>query len=147
MLAIDELLAVLPPAPPLARLDTVPVKALDNYPFVMTHAGSQRGIVRMFAQAGVRPRIVHDLMVNPKPLTSCALQPGACRFVFGDDGKIETASHHTLDCSLCLNATTPPVTQTSAFVAQQPLAMQPLVAAHIAALVCVTLPPGGPPTA
>lgn len=61
MLAVDELLAVLPPEHPLARLDTVPVKALAEHPFVMTHAGSQPVIARMFAQAGVKPRIVHDL--------------------------------------------------------------------------------------
>ncbi|RCW68592.1 LysR family transcriptional regulator [Pseudorhodoferax soli] len=61
MLAVDELLAVLPPLHPLAALETIPVKALAEYPFVMTHAGSQPVIAKMFAQAGVKPKIVHDL--------------------------------------------------------------------------------------
>jgi DNA-binding transcriptional LysR family regulator len=61
ILAVDELLVVLPPDHPLAALDTVPVKALADYPIVMTHAGSQPVIARMFAKAKVKPRIVHDL--------------------------------------------------------------------------------------
>jgi DNA-binding transcriptional LysR family regulator len=60
-LAVDELLAVLPVNHPLARLETVPVKALAEYPFLMTHAGSQPVIAKMFAQAGAKPRIVHEL--------------------------------------------------------------------------------------
>lgn len=61
ILEADELLAVLPVSHPLAGLETVPVKELADYPFVMTHAGSQPVISRMFAQAGVKPRVVHDL--------------------------------------------------------------------------------------
>lgn len=61
ILAIDELLAVLPPDHPLAELETVPVKALADHPIIMTHAGSQPVIARMFAQANIKPRIVHDL--------------------------------------------------------------------------------------
>ena len=61
ILAVDELLVVLPPDHPLATLDTVPVKALADYPIVMTHAGSQPVIARMFAKARVKPHIVHDL--------------------------------------------------------------------------------------
>ena len=60
-LAVDELLAVLAPDHPLAELDVVPVEALAQYPFVMTHAGSQPIIERMFAQANIKPRVVHDL--------------------------------------------------------------------------------------
>ena len=61
MLAVDELLAVLPPGHALASLQTVPVRALAEHPFVMTQAGSQPVIARMFTQAGVRPRVVHEL--------------------------------------------------------------------------------------
>lgn len=61
VLAIDELLAVLPPGHPLTAMETIPVKALADHPIVMTHAGSQPVIARMFAKAGVKPRIVHDL--------------------------------------------------------------------------------------
>lgn len=60
-LAVDELMAVLPENHPLASLDTVPVKALADYPFVMTRAGSQPVIARMFAKANVKPHIVHEL--------------------------------------------------------------------------------------
>lgn len=61
ILEVDELLAVLPVDHPLACMETVPVTALAEYPFLMTHAGSQPVIERMFAQAGLKPRIVHDL--------------------------------------------------------------------------------------
>lgn len=61
ILAVDELLAVLPAGHPLTAMETISVKALADYPIVMTHAGSQPVISRMFAKAGVKPRIVHDL--------------------------------------------------------------------------------------
>lgn len=61
ILAVDELLAVLPPAHPLTKFDVIPVKALADYLIVMTHAGSQPVIARMFAKAKVKPRIAHDL--------------------------------------------------------------------------------------
>jgi DNA-binding transcriptional LysR family regulator len=61
ILEVDELLAVLPSDHPLAELEAVPVKALVDYPFIMTHAGSRPVIERMFGQTGVKPRVVHDL--------------------------------------------------------------------------------------
>lgn len=61
ILAVDELLAVLPSGHPLCELEVIPVKALVDYPFIMTHAGSQPVIAKMFAKAKIKPRIVHDL--------------------------------------------------------------------------------------
>jgi DNA-binding transcriptional LysR family regulator len=61
ILAVDELLAVLPLGHPLVHYETVPARELAQYPLVMTHAGSAPVINRMFAAAGVRPNIVHDL--------------------------------------------------------------------------------------
>ena len=88
-------------------------------------------------------------MVNPKTIDFvCSASGGVQMVVVGEDGQAETAGHHTLDCSLCLHATTPPVAQSSSFVGPQPLAhaLRPLVAAHIASLVGAPLPARGPPT-
>lgn len=88
-------------------------------------------------------------MVNPKTIDIvCSASGGMQMVVVGEDGQADTAGHHTLDCSLCLNATTPPVSQLSSFVAPQPLAhaLRPFVAAHIAALVGAPLPARGPPS-
>lgn len=88
-------------------------------------------------------------MVNPNTIEIVCSAAGSVKMVvIGEDGQADTPGHHTLDCSLCLNATTPPVRQTSALIVPQPLAhaLQPLVAAHIAALVGAPLPPRGPPS-
>lgn len=61
LLAVDELVAVLPEAHPLAKLSVVSVKQLAEYPLVLTHAGSQGLVARMFARASVRPRVAHQL--------------------------------------------------------------------------------------
>ncbi|SOE06201.1 transcriptional regulator, LysR family [Variovorax sp. YR752] len=61
LLAVDELVAVLPETHPLAGLVTVPLKELAAYPLVLTHAGSQGLIARMFARAGLQPRVAHEL--------------------------------------------------------------------------------------
>ncbi|SDE73392.1 DNA-binding transcriptional regulator, LysR family [Variovorax sp. CF079] len=61
VLAVDELVAVLPQSHPLAKLSVVSVKQLGEYPLVLTHAGSQGLVARMFSRAGVRPRVTHDL--------------------------------------------------------------------------------------
>jgi DNA-binding transcriptional LysR family regulator len=61
LLATDELVAVLPESHPLAALATIPLNELAAYPLVLTHAGSQGLISRMFARAGIRPRVAHEL--------------------------------------------------------------------------------------
>jgi DNA-binding transcriptional LysR family regulator len=60
-LAVDELVAVLPEAHPLASLSVVPLKQLAEHPLVLTHAGSQTLIARMFSREGLRPRVAHEL--------------------------------------------------------------------------------------
>jgi len=61
LLAMDELVAVLPQAHPLAGLATIPLKELAIHPLVLTHAGSQGLISRMFARAVIQPRVTHEL--------------------------------------------------------------------------------------
>jgi DNA-binding transcriptional LysR family regulator len=60
-LATDELVAVLPQAHPLAREKTVAVRDLARYPLVLTQAGSQDMVMRMFERAGVLPKVAHEL--------------------------------------------------------------------------------------
>ncbi|MDB5898117.1 MAG: transcriptional regulator LysR family [Ramlibacter sp.] len=60
-LATDELVAVLPENHPLAREKTVPVRELARYPLILTQAGSQDMVMRMFERADVRPKVAHEL--------------------------------------------------------------------------------------
>lgn len=60
-LATDELVAVLPEKHPLARQETVSVRELAEYPLILTQAGSQDMILRMFERAGVTPNVAHEL--------------------------------------------------------------------------------------
>ncbi|MBE7367141.1 LysR family transcriptional regulator [Ramlibacter pallidus] len=60
-LATDELVAVLPKGHPLAKGATVAVRDLAEYPLILTQAGSQDMVMRMFDRAGVRPKIAHEL--------------------------------------------------------------------------------------
>lgn len=60
-LATDELVAILPEGHPLARGATVSVRDLAEYPLILTQAGSQDMIMRMFERAGVRPKVAHEL--------------------------------------------------------------------------------------
>lgn len=61
ILAVDELVAVLPEAHPLASLSVVTLKQLAEHPLVLTQAGSQALVVRMFSRGGLRPRVAHEL--------------------------------------------------------------------------------------
>jgi DNA-binding transcriptional LysR family regulator len=60
-LATDEMVAVLPQAHPLAREKSVAVRDLAHYPLVLTQAGSQDMVMRMFERAGVQPKVAHEL--------------------------------------------------------------------------------------
>jgi DNA-binding transcriptional LysR family regulator len=60
-LATDELLAVLPQDHPLAGEKTVAVSDLAKFPLVLTQAGSQDIVMRMFDRAGARPKVAHEL--------------------------------------------------------------------------------------
>ncbi|WP_454688989.1 LysR family transcriptional regulator [Achromobacter aloeverae] len=61
-LAIDELVAVLPAKHPLAALDTVPLKEMTSDPFILTRAGSQALVNKLFARHGLRPRVSYELL-------------------------------------------------------------------------------------
>jgi DNA-binding transcriptional LysR family regulator len=62
LLAVDELVAVLPRHHPLARkAAAVSLKDLAAFPLVMTHAGSQGLINRMYSRAGIEPKVTHEL--------------------------------------------------------------------------------------
>ena len=60
-LSTDDMMAVLPDKHPLARGKTVAIKDLAEYPLVLTQAGSQDMVMRMFERAGVRPKVAHEL--------------------------------------------------------------------------------------
>ncbi len=60
-LATDELMAVLPENHPLAANESVDLRDLVRYPFIMTHAGSQDLIQRLFERSGAMPRVTHEL--------------------------------------------------------------------------------------
>lgn len=61
-LAIDELVAVLPGGHPLAALDVVHVNQLTDAPFILTRAGSQELVSRLFARNGLAPRITYEAL-------------------------------------------------------------------------------------
>jgi DNA-binding transcriptional LysR family regulator len=61
-LAVDELVAVLPTGHKLAQLDVVPLELLVTYPFLLTRAGSQSLINRLFARYSLKPRVTHELL-------------------------------------------------------------------------------------
>lgn len=60
-LAVDEFVAVLPEQHPLAARATVSLKDLAAYPLVLTHAGSQELVSRLFARSEIRPTVTHEL--------------------------------------------------------------------------------------
>lgn len=61
-LAIDELVAVLPAQHPLAQRDVVPLAELTRDPFILTRAGSQQLVTRLFDRHNLRPRIEFELL-------------------------------------------------------------------------------------
>lgn len=61
-LAIDELVAVLPSNHPLAKLDIVPLKEMTVDPFILTRAGSQALVTKLFSKNGLHPRVTYELV-------------------------------------------------------------------------------------
>ena len=61
-LAVDELVAVLPEDHELATQAEVQLADMTRFPFIMTRAGSQKLIQRLFARHDCRPRIAHELL-------------------------------------------------------------------------------------
>ena len=60
-LTTDELVAVLPARHPLAACETVALRDLAVQSLILTHAGSQELIVKMFDRADLKPRITHEM--------------------------------------------------------------------------------------
>ena len=87
-------------------------------------------------------------LVKPQAIELICSGSGAMKvLVKGEDGK-PAASHHTLDCPLCATLDAPPPVAQLVVPPAQPLgrALQPIVAARIAALTAAPLPARGPPS-
>lgn len=77
----------------------------------------------------------------------CSAGSGVKIAVTSQDGQ-GNASHHAVDCPMCLGAALPFPEAPVIALQHQPLlshVLKPAVAAHIAALVGAPLPPRGPP--
>jgi DNA-binding transcriptional LysR family regulator len=61
-LAIDELVAVLPTGHPLASMETVALQDLTSDPFILTRAGSQKLVTKLFDRHGLQPQIRYELL-------------------------------------------------------------------------------------
>lgn len=55
----DQMVAVMPANHPLARQKSVTLADLSHSPFIMTAAGSTAEVERLFASAGLRPKVKH----------------------------------------------------------------------------------------
>ena len=90
-------------------------------------------------------------VVNPQGMDLVCTSTGSMKLVVqgqdNGDGEAATASSHTLDCPLCASMSAPPPALNTSLTQPSPLAhaLQPLVAAHIAAITAPPLPSRGPP--
>jgi len=85
-------------------------------------------------------------VLNPKGMDMVCTGTGVMKLVVqGDDDS--TASAKTMDCPLCMSMTAPPPEFNTTLTQPSPLAhaLQPLAAAHIAAITAPPLPSRGPP--
>lgn len=62
ILETDELIALLPARHPLAERSVVPLKDMTSDPFILTRAGSQALVTRLFERNGLQPRIRFELL-------------------------------------------------------------------------------------
>ena len=86
-------------------------------------------------------------VLNPKGVDMVCTGTGVMKLVVqGDDDS--TASAKSMDCPLCMSITAPPPEFNTSLTQPSPLAhaVQPLVAAHIAAITAPPLPSRGPPS-
>ncbi|NTY41655.1 LysR family transcriptional regulator [Burkholderia diffusa] len=60
-LGVDELVAVLPSRHELATADSINLRDLARCPLILTHAGSQELVARMFHRVGAQPEVKHEL--------------------------------------------------------------------------------------
>ena len=85
-------------------------------------------------------------VLNPKGVDMVCTGTGVMKLVVqGDDDS--TASAKTMDCPLCMSITPPPPEFNTTLTQPSPLAhaVQPIAAAHIAAITAPPLPSRGPP--
>ena len=85
-------------------------------------------------------------LVNTQGMDLVCTGTGSMKLVVqGDDDA--SASTQTMDCPLCMSIAAPPPALNTTLTQPSPLAhaMQPLAAAHIAALTAPPLPSRGPP--
>jgi hypothetical protein len=85
-------------------------------------------------------------IVNPHGMDLVCTSTGSMKLVVQGDDDV-TASSHTLDCPLCASISAPPSPLNTTLTQPSPLAhvMQPIAAAHIAAITAPPLPSRGPP--
>jgi hypothetical protein len=84
---------------------------------------------------------------NPKAMDVVCTGTGMMKLVVqGDDDSAGSAK--TMDCPLCTSMTAPPPEFNTTLTQPSPLAhaVQPIAAAHIAAITAPPLPSRGPPT-
>ena len=90
-------------------------------------------------------------VVNPQVMDLVCTSTGSMKLVVQgqNNGDVEgvAASSHTLDCPLCASISAPPPELNTSLTQPSPLAhaLQPLTAAHIAAITAPPLPSRGPP--
>jgi hypothetical protein len=86
-------------------------------------------------------------IVNPHGMDLVCTSTGSMKLVVQGDDEA-AASSHTLDCPLCAAISAPPPAINTSLTQPSPLAhaMQPIAAAHIAAVTAPPLPSRGPPT-
>lgn len=61
-LAIDELVAILPVDHPLAELTIIPLEKLTEDPFILTRAGSQALVTKLFFRNGLQPKVTYQAL-------------------------------------------------------------------------------------
>jgi Protein of unknown function (DUF2946) len=86
-------------------------------------------------------------VVNPQVMDLVCTSTGSMKLVVQGEDESVAASSHTLDCPLCASVSAPPPALNTALTQPSPLAyaLQPLAAAHIAAITAPPLPSRGPP--
>jgi hypothetical protein len=85
-------------------------------------------------------------VLNPQSMELVCSSGGAMKIVVKSGDGTQAVSSHTLDCPMCAPVALPPPVAIH-FEPVQPLAyvLQPIPAAHIAALTAAPLPARGPP--
>ncbi|WP_310614609.1 DUF2946 family protein [Limnohabitans sp.] len=86
-------------------------------------------------------------VLNPKGVDMVCTGTGVMKLVVqGDDDSASSAK--SMDCPLCMSITAPPPEFNTSLTQPSPLAhaVQPLAAAHIAAITAPPLPSRGPPS-